>query len=143
MNDNASTQLLLLSAFRAWAPRLTKALADAGHRQVMPRHRQLFMHLDSEGTSVSTLARRMNISPAAMGALVDELRVLGYVNRQETAIARLVVPTAGGLALITLLKDFDDQIEVFLRKRLGAETYLALRSTLQRLSGEVAADDPE
>jgi DNA-binding MarR family transcriptional regulator len=82
----------------------------------MPRHRQLFMHLDSEGTSVSTLARRMNISPPAMGAPVDELLVLGYVNRQETAIARLVVPTARGLAMITLLKDFDDQMEALLRK---------------------------
>jgi len=109
----------------------------------MPRHRQLFMHVDSEGTSVSTLARRMNISPAAMGVLVDELLVLGYVNRQETAIARLVVPTPRGLALITLLKDFDDQMEALLRRRLGAETYAALRSALQRLSSEVADDSPE
>lgn len=134
----APTQLLLLTAFRSWAPRLTKALTDAGHTEIRPRHRQLFAHLDVQGTSVSFLARRMRISAAAMGALVDDLVRLGYASPISEKGARNILPTTRGVALINLLKDFDAQMEVSLQERLGAEPYRVLRSALQELANDAS-----
>ena len=99
----------------------------------------MFAHLDVQGASVPTLARRMKSSGAAMDALVDELVGLGYATRHISEDGtRRILPTTRGVALIKLLIDFDAQMEVSLQERLGAERYRAFRLALQELANEAS-----
>jgi hypothetical protein len=58
---STSTQMLLISAVRACAPRLTRALHAVGHTNIHPRHGSVFMHMDREGALVRTLSERAGI----------------------------------------------------------------------------------
>jgi DNA-binding MarR family transcriptional regulator len=100
------------------------------------------MHIDPDGTTVSTLAKRAKISPTAIGAIVDELDHLRYVSRRiDENGRRLVMPTTRGCALMALLRDFDRQMERELQDRLGTESYRALREGLHRLAAALPVGD--
>lgn len=72
-------QLLLRSA------RLFDGLAFArfaqAHPQIRRAHLQLMPHLDLEGTRITELARRAEITKQAVGQLVTDLEAAGYVER--------------------------------------------------------------
>jgi DNA-binding MarR family transcriptional regulator len=140
MTPATSTQTLLLSAFRIWAPRLTSALRAAGHTDVQPRHRTVLTDIDREGTTVSILAQRASIAPAAMGSLVDELERLGYVMRRTVAVSRppLIVPTKRGVSVMDLIRAFDAGMERALQRTLGPQVYDSFRQALQALAAGTA-----
>lgn len=72
-------QLLLRSA------RLFDGLAFARASELLPgirrAHLQLMPHLDLEGTRITELARRAEITKQAVGQLVSDMEAAGYVER--------------------------------------------------------------
>ena len=67
---------------------IVDGVVGAGFPQ-KPAHSAVFAQIVPEGSRLTDLARGANMSPQAMGELVDELEELGYVVRRPTP------PTAG------------------------------------------------
>ena len=61
---------------------MNKRLESCGYTDVATRHLSVFDNLDSEGTNIVTLAHRANITKQAMGKLVKEVSIAGYVMTQ-------------------------------------------------------------
>ncbi|MGB5703883.1 MAG: MarR family transcriptional regulator [Polyangiales bacterium] len=112
-------QLLLRSA------RLFDAMAfarwSAGHPTIRRAHLQLMPHLDLEGTRITELARRAEITKQAVGQLVSDMEASGYVERLPDPTdqrAKMVVLTQRGRqAVLEGLAVFEE-----LREELEAET---------------------
>jgi DNA-binding MarR family transcriptional regulator len=101
-----------------------------------PSHSAVFAQIDPAGSQVSGLARGANMSPQAMGELVDELEFLGYVVRRpdpRDRRAKLIVPTWKGKACDeagrATIKDLEDEIT----RRLGQQGHHPLRRMLEKL----------
>lgn len=139
------TQSLLLAGYQASASALVDALHEAGHTRLRHKHGAVFANLDREGTRPSVLADRARMGRAAMGELVDELELRGYVQRQpdpEDGRAKLVVPTPRAIEVTALVRRVNEQIELRYRKRLGGDGYRALRSALEEISDGRALSQP-
>lgn len=127
--------LLLRSA------RLFDALAferwSAGHPSIRRAHLQLMPHLDLDGTRITELARRAEISKQAVGQLVTDMEAGGYVQRvpdPSDQRAKMVVLTKRGRdAVIDGLAVFD-ALKGELIAKLGAEVIEELIDGLERLS---------
>jgi DNA-binding MarR family transcriptional regulator len=66
-------------------------------------HTQVFENLDPDGTRLTTLAERAQMSHQAMGEMVDELVRHGYLERLPDPAdrrARLIRPSARGRAVL-------------------------------------------
>jgi DNA-binding MarR family transcriptional regulator len=75
-------------------------LRTNGRAGMRAAHAQVFEHLDPDGTRITVLAARAQMSHQAMGELVAELVVAGYLERAPDPVdhrARLVRPTHRGL----------------------------------------------
>jgi DNA-binding MarR family transcriptional regulator len=126
--------LLLRSA------RLFDALAferwSAGHPSIRRAHLQLMPHLDLEGTRITELARRAEISKQAVGQLVTDMEEGGYVERvpdPSDQRAKIVVLTKRGRdAVIEGLAVFD-ALKNELIAELGAEVIEGLIDGLECL----------
>jgi DNA-binding MarR family transcriptional regulator len=90
----------------------------------------VFAQIDPAGSRLSELARGANMSPQAVGELVDELEFLGYVVRRPDPPdrrAKLIVLTRKGKACVeagrSTIKDIGDEIT----RRLGQQGHHQLR----------------
>jgi DNA-binding MarR family transcriptional regulator len=134
---------LLGLAHSALGHQIVAGVVEAGFPQ-RPAHSNVFAHVDIEGgTRLTELARRANITPQAMGELVDDLERMGYVSRRadpEDRRAKRIVLTRRGLACVQAALQTIASIEDRLKALLGESGLLALRSTLERIIavGELA-----
>jgi DNA-binding MarR family transcriptional regulator len=96
----------------------------------------VFAHIDSTGTRLTTLASRANITPQAMGQLVDDLEVMGYVGREPDPTdrrAKLVTLTPLGVACINAGLETVGGIEHDLEELLGPRSLANLRAALRKI----------
>ena len=127
-------QLLLRSA------RLFDALAFARwsqrHPGVRRAHLQLMPHLDLEGTRITELARRAEITKQAVGQLVSDMEDAGYVERRPDPTdqrAKIVVLTRRGRrGMIEGLATFADLVDE-LRTEVGDDVVEATRAGLEAI----------
>jgi len=108
-------------------------LKSAGHDVVRPKHGAVFANIDLKGTRATEIARRADISKAAVGELIDELEKSGYVIRQADKAdrrAKLIVPTPQAVEVLKLVRAFNAALERRLKKELGATRYAELRAAL-------------
>jgi DNA-binding MarR family transcriptional regulator len=94
-------------------------------------------HIDVDGgTRLSTIAARANITPQAVGELVDELERLGYVVRQpdpEDRRAKRIVLTGRGRESVVAALDTIAVLEAELEDLLGADKLAELHDSLSRI----------
>ena len=62
--------------------RIAEGLAEAGFDDVRPAHTTVFQHIKAEGSRLSELAERAQITKQSMGYLVDYLEEHRYVERR-------------------------------------------------------------
>ena len=113
----------------------------AGYRQ-RPAHSGVFAHIDLDGTRLTDLANRANMTPQAMGELVDDLERLGYVRRVPDPgdrRAKLIVPTEVGYGCLQAAFDTIRDIEGQLEDLVGARKLADLRRMLIRI---ISAEQP-
>ena len=111
-------------------------LAERGHEVVRPAHGAVFQHLDDTGTTVTVLAERAQMTKQAMAELVAHLESHGYVSRvsdPKDRRAKLVLPTARGLEVFTLVQDLVPEVEKRIRAVVGKERARKLRVDLEKL----------
>jgi DNA-binding MarR family transcriptional regulator len=115
--------------------RVGDAVADAGFR-VKASHGAVFSQLGQEGARLTDLARGAQMSPQAMGELVDELEGLGYVVRTPDPgdrRAKLIMLTDAGRSCSEAGRDAVVTFERELSDILGARGHQQLRRMLLRL----------
>src|ERR1700755_1368647 len=106
--------ILLREPFRIGSELLHVRLAERGHPHVRPPHVTVFQFLDDDGTRVSVLAQRAQITKQSMAELVAHLERHGYVERvadPSDGRAKLVRETARGRDVFALAGRFVAEIE--------------------------------
>lgn len=130
-----NTIAMLGRAYSLLGFKIVDGVVGAGYPQ-KPSHSAVFAQIRPEGNRLTDLARGANITPQAMGELVDELEELGYVERRPDPTdrrAKLIVLTERGHACIAAGIATIDGIEERLDATLGARGHAQLRSLLARL----------
>ena len=133
--QTVNTVSLLGRAYSLLGFRIVDGVVGAGFPQ-KPAHSAVFAQIDPEGSRLTELARRANVSPQAMGELVDELEQLEYVVRRPDPTdrrAKLITLTSKGHACIAAGIATIDGIEQQLTQRLGERGHQQLRGLLTKL----------
>ncbi len=133
--QTVNTVTLLGRAYSLLGFRIVDGVVGAGFPQ-KPAHSAVFAQIAPEGSRLTELARRANMSPQAMGELVDELEQLDYVVRRPDPAdrrAKLITLTKKGQACIAAGIATINGIEKQLTDRLGARGHRQLRSLLTKL----------
>src|ERR1700747_2154635 len=69
--------------------RVTAGLDDAGFGDIRPAHTAVFQHIEADGSRLTDLAERAQITKQSMGYLVDYLADRGYLEpRPDTGDGR-------------------------------------------------------
>jgi len=130
-----NTIAMLGRAYSLLGFQIVDGVVGAGFPQ-KPSHSAVFAQITPAGSRLTELARGANMTPQAMGELVDELEQLGYVERGPDPTdrrAKLIVLTsrghecvAAGIATIQGIEERIDQI-------LGPRGHAQLRRLLNAL----------
>jgi DNA-binding MarR family transcriptional regulator len=130
-----NTVAMLGRAYSLFGFQIVDGVVGAGFPQ-KPSHSAVFAQITPEGSRLTELARGANMTPQAMGELVDELEDLGYVIRRPDPTdrrAKLIVLTKKGHACIAAGMATIDGIETRITQALGEPGHRELRHLLQRL----------
>ncbi|MDP9068986.1 MAG: MarR family transcriptional regulator [Actinomycetota bacterium] len=134
-DDRLNTISMLGQAYSLLGFQIVDGVVGAGYPQ-KPKHSAVFAQIDREGSRLTDLARRANMTPQAMGELVDELEELGYVERQPDPTdrrAKLIVLTPNGWAAVEAAKQTIVGLEARVDEILGEQGHRTLRELLARL----------
>ena len=115
-------RVLSLMARNEDVPLALSNLAARG--RLSASHIHITRHLALEGSRLTELAQRANMTKQAMGKLVDQCEAWGLVTRQDDlqdARARRIVFTPVGLAWLQAYRQAVAQVEEELRAAVGAE----------------------
>jgi DNA-binding MarR family transcriptional regulator len=129
--------LLLREPYRIGSEELHRRIAARGHPDIRAPHGNVFAFLDDDGTPVSELARRAQITKQSMAELVAHLERHGYVERVPDPAdrrARLVRATARGEEVYAIAREVIAEIEREWTSRLGARKMRQLRGLLEELN---------
>jgi DNA-binding MarR family transcriptional regulator len=132
--------VLLREPFLAMTGHLHRRLAEAGHTEVRPAHGAVFQFLDDEGTRVSVLAERAQMTKQSMAELVSHLEARGYVERIPDPTdrrARLVRATALGRELFPIALGAIAETEARWADLLGKGGMAQLRRLLEELNADL------
>lgn len=137
-SSDLNTIAMLGQAYSLLGFKIVEGVVGAGFPQ-KPSHSAVLAQIKAEGMRLTDLARGANITPQAMGELVDELEDLGYVERRPDPTdrrAKLIVLTDRGkqsiAAGIATIDGLEDQITAI----LGERGHRQLRTLLRRLLKE-------
>lgn len=110
---------------------------EEGHKETRPRHGAVLAYLDEQGSRATELAELSGQHKQVIGTLIDELEVLGYVKREPDPLdrrAKLIVPTAKGLASMRRSDAAMANLEKRFAKEIGTKEYAEFKGTLRRLA---------
>ena len=141
--EEPNTIAMLGRAYSLLGFRIVDGVVGAGYPQ-KPSHSAVFAQIDPEGSRLTDLARGANMTPQAMGELVDELEVLGYVVRRPDPTdrrAKLIVLTQRGQECIAAGLATIDGLEQRITEVLGQRGRQQLRRLLEKLLDAGEADD--
>ena len=130
-----NTIAMLGRAYSLLGFKIVDGVVGAGYPQ-KPSHSAVFAQIKPEGTRLTELARGANMTPQAMGELVDELEELGYVERRpdpNDRRAKLIVLTDTGQACVAAGVTTIRGLEQEITDRIGERGHRELRRLLSRL----------
>jgi len=133
--ESPNTVAMLGQAYSLLGFQIVDGVVGAGYPQ-KPKHSAVFAQIDLTGSRLTQLAARANMTPQAMGELVDELEELGYVVRRPDPSdrrAKLIVLTERGHQCVTAGRETIEVIEERLTEILGTEGRRRLRALLTKL----------
>jgi DNA-binding MarR family transcriptional regulator len=128
--------LLCFIAYRAMENRVLQDLAAAGFGDVTAAQGRVFARIDPDGTRVTDLAERAQVTKQTVGFLVDQLERTGYVRRvpdPRDARARLVQIAERGWAATEVARRTEAAVEAEWTHHLGRASAVQLRQALTRL----------
>jgi DNA-binding MarR family transcriptional regulator len=126
---------LFEAAHRQILAELHERLAAQGFEDIRPAHSCVFRFVDHEGTRLTELALRAELTKQAVGEFVDELERVGYVERvpdPKDRRAKIIRPTKHGQAAIEAAQAIFADIEKRWAKEYGARRVADMREILER-----------
>jgi DNA-binding MarR family transcriptional regulator len=136
--------ILLRGPFQEIVRRIAEGLAEAGFDDIRPAHTAVFQHIKAEGSRLSELAERAQLTKQSMGYLVDYLEQHGYVERRADPTDRrasLIFLTERGWAEVREALDIIAGIEKEWARQLGKQRMEQLRELLTELNGRTGSRD--
>jgi DNA-binding MarR family transcriptional regulator len=130
-----NTVAMLGQAYSLLGFQIVEGVVGTGFPQ-KPKHSAVFAQIEPEGSRLTDLARRANITPQAMGELVDEMVEMGYVTRRPDPTdrrAKLIVLTERGRLAVEAGKQTIVGLESRLDEILGQEGHRTLRRLLVKV----------
>jgi DNA-binding MarR family transcriptional regulator len=135
-HERPNLGILLREPLQEIVRRVSAGLAAAGFDDLRPAHTAVFQHIDADGSRLTDLADRAQITKQSMSYLVDDLQRHGYLERRPD-------PSDRRATLICLTQRGWDQIHAALAviaaledewaRQLGDDRIEHLRSTLTEL----------
>jgi DNA-binding MarR family transcriptional regulator len=131
---------LLGVATDSFAAELALKLAAAGLDDIRPGHGCVFGNIDPEnGSRLTDLAERANMTKQSVGEVTDDLEQRGYVERvadPNDGRAKIIRLTARGRQAYTLGRRLIDEVEGEWAERYGEVRVRALREALDIVTAE-------
>jgi DNA-binding MarR family transcriptional regulator len=143
-DSRTNTVAMLGQAYSLLGFRIVDGVVGAGFPQ-KPSHSAVFAQIDPAGSRLTELACGANMSPQAMGELVDELESLGYVVRRpdpRDRRAKLIMLTRRGKACAEAARTTIEDLENEITRRLGQRGHHQLRRMLEKLLDADRDDHP-
>ena len=135
MEKPLNTVSMLGQAYSLLGFQVVEGVVGAGYPQ-KPKHSAVFAQISPEGSRLTELARKANMTSQAMGELVDELVDMGYVVRRPDpgdGRAKLIVLTKRGRDAVAAGRQTIDGIEEQVTEILGEPGHRELRRLLSKL----------
>ncbi len=132
-----NTGRLLYEGYELYNAALVKALLPSGFPGVRNTHFNLLRHLDADGTRMTDLANRANLTKPAITSLVRaclELELVTVGDSPDDGRERVVRFSPRGLEMMRQVRKALVKIERTLAARLGEESYAQFRAALLTLS---------
>src|SRR5579862_4128396 len=136
-DEHPNLGILLRVPFQEIVRRVSAGLAEAGFDDLRPAHTAVFQHIDADGSRLTDLAERAQITKQSMGYLVDYLEHRGYLERRPDPSDRrasLVCLTERGWAQIQTALAIIATLEEDWTRTLGNEQMRQLRNLLSQLA---------
>jgi DNA-binding MarR family transcriptional regulator len=114
---------------------ILKVLAAEGFPEVRMVHLNLFRNLDSDGTRLSELAARANITKQSMQELIDRTEKMGLVERRtdpDDGRAKMVAFSDRGLRLLEALHRAVVYMEERMVERIGVAAVGQIERALRK-----------
>jgi DNA-binding MarR family transcriptional regulator len=131
-SDRPNIGILLRDPVQEIVRRVSAGLAAAGFDDLRPAHTAVFQHIEANGSRLTDLADRAQITKQSMGYLVDYLEGRGYVERRRD-------PTDRRATLICLTERGWDQVRAALAIIASIEEEWAARLGRRRMDDLRAA----
>ena len=125
--------------------RLNAAVAERGFHDLRPALTVVFQHLRDEGSRITELAERAQLTKQTVVYLVNELEQLGYVERvadPHDGRAKLVRATARGEQAVLEARRVAAEIEREWEALLGRKRLAELRRALEELNDSLWPRQP-
>lgn len=111
-----------------------------GHPKVRCVHTSLIGHIGRETLRLSELASRAGVSQQAVGKLVRQLELFGYLESRvpaEDRRSRQIALTKRGEALLEEFEEIAEAVRADYTELLGADTVGLLEATLQQAARQI------
>ncbi|HZU60395.1 MAG TPA: MarR family winged helix-turn-helix transcriptional regulator [Solirubrobacteraceae bacterium] len=131
---------LLGVALDAFAQELGQRVAAAGHPDIRLGHGCVFGNIDpGQGSRLTELAERANMTKQSVGEVTSDLEQLGYVERvpdPSDGRAKIIRLTPQGREAYLVGRQLIDDLEREWAERYGEERLSALRDALEAVTAE-------
>ena len=138
----SDTGELLGCGVRVFNDKAGRKIQAYGHMSVRVSHFALVRNMDPDGTRITVLARRAGMTKQAMGQLVRELTLLGYVELWQDRTdrrAKLVTYTEKGRRLAGDAARVVADVHQEFKQALGKAGMKDLRKLLSKLADKFEA----
>ena len=134
---------LLFETAEAMRSEVFQRLEKAGYGDVRPSHGCVFRNVDVQGLRLTEIADMAAITKQAVGEVVSDLELLGYVERVADPAdrrAKIIRLTAKGREAQRVAEEAMADVEAEWGERVGADRIAALRTTLHDLVADRFAE---
>ncbi len=135
MAHDLNTVSMLGQAYSLLGFQIVDGVVGAGFPQ-KPKHSAVFAQISLEGSRLTELARKADMTPQSMAEVVDELVDMGYVTRQpdpSDGRAKLIVLTERGRDAVAAGRQTIAGLEEQVTAILGEHGHRELRRLLTKL----------
>jgi DNA-binding MarR family transcriptional regulator len=130
---------LLNLALGEFSDELIRRVVEAGYTDIRPGHGCVFGNIQPEGSRLTELAHRANMTKQSVGEATSDLEQRGYVERvpdPEDGRAKIIRLTEKGQEAQAVGRRLIDDLEREWAERYGEERVAALREVLEAVTAE-------
>jgi DNA-binding MarR family transcriptional regulator len=130
---------LLENGFDAFAEEMARRVAQTEYSDIRITHGCVFGNIEPDGSRLTDLAERANMTKQSVGEVATELERKGYLERVPDPAdgrAKIIRLTERGHDAQALGRKLIDEIEQEWAERYGAERVAVLRDALEAITAE-------